>query len=80
MITLDQGNTPCRRCQDVGRQGPHAGTDLHKMIPLPRFQIGNDGLCKIRIEEEILTEHFARTHTNLVETGAEFCLGHGTMF
>lgn len=61
----------------MNREGSHTWTDLHKMIPGGGFQIGDDRAGQIRIEQEILTEHLARTHPDLVETGAEFGFGHG---
>jgi len=78
MIPFYQGNTARWRLQNVYGKRTHARPNLYKMIPLGWFQIGNNRAGKIRIEEEILAEHLARTHPNLVETGTEFGFGHGS--
>jgi hypothetical protein len=61
----------------VNRESPHPRTYLHQMISLRGLQIGDNRTGKIRIEEKVLTEHLARTHADLIETGAEFGFGHG---
>ena len=77
MVTLDQSDPSGGRCEDVYCQGSHARTNFHEMIPRGGFQIGDNRTGQIRIEQEILTEHLARTHPDFIETGTEFGFGHG---
>jgi hypothetical protein len=76
VITLDERDTARGGIEDVRGKGPHAGTNLHEVIAGLRIKAGDDGLRQVRIEEEILPEHLARSHTDLIETGAKFCFGH----
>jgi hypothetical protein len=76
MIALDQRDATRRCFKDVRGESPHARANLDKMIPGLRIETSNNGLRQVRIEEEILPEHLARPHTDLIETGAEFCFGH----
>ncbi len=77
MIPLDQGDPARRRFQDVNCQRSHSRPDLDKMIARLRIKIGDDGAGKVSIEEKILAEHLARTHPDLIKTGAKFGFGHG---
>jgi hypothetical protein len=77
VIAFDQGDAPGGRLQDVRGERPHARTNLDKVISGLGIKACDDRLGEIRIEKEILTEHLARTHPDLLETGTEFGFGHG---
>jgi hypothetical protein len=77
VIPLDQRDAPRGRVEDVRGECAHAGPHLDKMVARLRVETGDDGLGQVRIKEEILPEHLARPHTDLLESGAKFCFGHG---
>ena len=77
VIPLDQCDAPRGRVEDVRGERAHAGPHLDKMVTRLRIKTGDDGLGQVRIEEEILPEHLARPHADLLESGAKFCFGHG---
>jgi hypothetical protein len=76
VVSLDKCDTPGGGGQNVNGERSHTGADLDQMIALGGLKIGDDCAGKVGIEEEILTEHLARPHPDLVETGAEFGFGH----
>ena len=77
VVALDERDAPRGGLKDVNRERTHAGADLDKMITRSGLQPGDDGAGKVRVEEEVLPEHLARPHPDLLETGAEFGFGHG---
>ena len=79
MVPFDQGDASRGRFEDMCRESPHAGTDFHKMITRPRLQSRNDRTCQIRIQKEVLTQHFAGPYPDLIKAGAEFGFRHGNI-